>query len=375
MGSNAINLSELSIRDFEIFCLVVDAGGFREASKRLNLAPSQVSRRLQYIEACLGGRVLERTTRTMKLTQLGRKFLAEARQLAHYSDYLSHTLSERERWYEIDTDSLRSRAHALGICFRDQSLVSLAKLIANIELRWLSITGMGGVGKTLTLRLLNAELGSKRAQLVTWCDWSHCADIGSALMYLSARLGVARAAQSSIEDDLCKHLRLRPQLLLLDNLEQLAGAKDAIDRLIERCRHVRVVTTSRTTLGSRYEIEHRLATFAIPPNTTRTLSQVRKYPSFRFFENALSRKMGSEECARQWLAEQGLARCIDAVRYTAGIPLAIELLAGYFAQISLKHGLEMLSSAHLPDELYAVESTRYRRESRHDSVHACFLGS
>lgn len=55
------------------FTTIVDAGSLTAAADRLEVAKSAVSRRLKDLEARLGVQLLQRTTRTMKLTDAGRE--------------------------------------------------------------------------------------------------------------------------------------------------------------------------------------------------------------------------------------------------------------------------------------------------------------
>ena len=53
------------------FAEVVDRGGFAAAGRALGLPKSKLSRRVAELEARLGGRLLQRTTRKLSLTQAG----------------------------------------------------------------------------------------------------------------------------------------------------------------------------------------------------------------------------------------------------------------------------------------------------------------
>lgn len=56
------------------FLAVVDTGSFTAAAKRLGLAKSNVSRRVARLEDSLGARLLERTTRRQRLTEVGETY-------------------------------------------------------------------------------------------------------------------------------------------------------------------------------------------------------------------------------------------------------------------------------------------------------------
>jgi DNA-binding transcriptional LysR family regulator len=53
------------------FVLVAELGSFARAADRLNLSAAAVSRHIQHLEETLGERLLQRTTRTVRLTETG----------------------------------------------------------------------------------------------------------------------------------------------------------------------------------------------------------------------------------------------------------------------------------------------------------------
>ena len=63
-----------SLGDIEIFAEVVGAGSMTAAARRLGLAVTVVSKRIQRLEAKLGTRLLERSTRRLVLTEAGEGF-------------------------------------------------------------------------------------------------------------------------------------------------------------------------------------------------------------------------------------------------------------------------------------------------------------
>lgn len=61
------------LNEMAVFSQVVESGGFSAAARVLGLNTSAVSRHVARLESHLGGRLLQRTTRSLALTELGRQ--------------------------------------------------------------------------------------------------------------------------------------------------------------------------------------------------------------------------------------------------------------------------------------------------------------
>lgn len=68
-----------TLRALQVFVAVADAGSFAAAARALNLAPAVVTRQVAELEAHLGARLIQRTTRRMVLTDVGAQYLARVR--------------------------------------------------------------------------------------------------------------------------------------------------------------------------------------------------------------------------------------------------------------------------------------------------------
>nr|WP_291059388.1 LysR family transcriptional regulator [Hyphomonas sp.] len=82
---------ERSIMDryhaMQVLVRIADTGGFAEAARQLHLSPPAVSRAVASLEALIGARLLTRTTRSVKLTEAGVRYVADCRRiLADISD-------------------------------------------------------------------------------------------------------------------------------------------------------------------------------------------------------------------------------------------------------------------------------------------------
>jgi DNA-binding transcriptional LysR family regulator len=71
----------LDILGLEAFLAIADQGRFHKAARQLHITQTALTRRLQNFEERLGVRLVERTTRSVELTHIGRAFLPQARRL------------------------------------------------------------------------------------------------------------------------------------------------------------------------------------------------------------------------------------------------------------------------------------------------------
>jgi DNA-binding transcriptional LysR family regulator len=76
-----------------IFAKVVEANSFSEAARRLSMPTSTVSRRIAELEGELDVRLLERSTRSLRLTDVGSEVLEHAQRTAELSDAVDNIVS------------------------------------------------------------------------------------------------------------------------------------------------------------------------------------------------------------------------------------------------------------------------------------------
>jgi DNA-binding transcriptional LysR family regulator len=65
--------------EYRMFVRIIETGSLSATARELRLAPAQVSRRLAHLESRLGARLIERTTRRIALTDVGRQFFESVR--------------------------------------------------------------------------------------------------------------------------------------------------------------------------------------------------------------------------------------------------------------------------------------------------------
>lgn len=92
----------LDPRQIASFLAVVQSGSFVAAAEALGLSKAAVSRQVAELEAQLGVRLLQRTTRRLSLTEAGQRFRERAGELV-------------DAWAELETDTAQSAGQATGL--------------------------------------------------------------------------------------------------------------------------------------------------------------------------------------------------------------------------------------------------------------------
>ena len=97
----------MELRHLRYFRAVAELGSFSAAARRLHVAQSSVSEQVADLEEELGGKLLDRTGRQVRLTAMGTVFLDEAQK----------TLEAAERAVEVTRSSMRGESGTLRIGF------------------------------------------------------------------------------------------------------------------------------------------------------------------------------------------------------------------------------------------------------------------
>lgn len=86
-------MEDLNLAQVRAFVTVVDSGGFTSAATQLGRTQSAISAKIRQLEENLGVTLLERTTRSVNLSRMGRSFLVKARDLLEQAEHLRSDLA------------------------------------------------------------------------------------------------------------------------------------------------------------------------------------------------------------------------------------------------------------------------------------------
>ncbi|WP_062520288.1 ATP-binding protein [Demequina silvatica] len=222
---------------------------------------------------------------------------------------------------------------------RESESAELRALVSDGHHRLVTLTGPGGIGKTrLALDVLASETPRFPGGAVA-VDLAPVRQAVHALPRIAAALGRPDLVDEDPLGELARHLSGAPVLLVLDNLEQVAGIAAVLADLVARCRGLVVVATSRAALRIRVEFEYAVPPLALP--ATASVDAVASAPAVRLLvDRAGAAGRGLPRSIEDAAALAAIARRLD------GIPLALELAAA---------GLRLLSPAALSGMLGRVE--------------------
>jgi DNA-binding transcriptional LysR family regulator len=69
------------VHAMRVFVRIADTGGFAEAARQLHMSPPAVTRAVAALEDIIGARLLTRTTRAVKLTEVGARYVEDCRRI------------------------------------------------------------------------------------------------------------------------------------------------------------------------------------------------------------------------------------------------------------------------------------------------------
>jgi predicted ATPase/DNA-binding XRE family transcriptional regulator len=207
---------------------------------------------------------------------------------------------------------------------RQRELTEITELLlGGSEVRLLTLTGVGGVGKTRLAVEVAREVEDHFSDGAAFVSLASLPDPSLVATVVLRSLGLREAEDRTPSETLRYHLRAKRLLLVLDNFEHLLEAAVEVAGLLEGCPGLVVLATSRAPLRVRGEQEYPVPPLALPSSTRNLAGEdVLKAPSSRLFLER-ARAVSPEFEITQENAGDVAAICWRL----AGLPLALELAA------------------------------------------------
>jgi len=221
-------------------------------------------------------------------------------------------------------DATRLPARAAGLIGRGTELAQIRELLGSGSVRLLTLIGPGGTGKTTLAIRVADDLSSSFLDGVGFVDVSGARDTTALLVAIARAVGLGEVVDRPLDVELADWLRDRRMLLVLDNLEQVAGSAGAVADLLRECPGLTVLATSRQALHLRAERVYPVQPLSLPSVAARnpTARQVADCEAVQLFVDRARAVRPDFE-----LTDENAPAIAEICRRLDGLPLAIELAA------------------------------------------------
>lgn len=276
-----------------------------------------------------------------------RGLLPERTELHDLGEHRLADLAEPERVCQVVAPGLPQRfppLRSLDSCWsnlprqltpligRDDVLAEIEPLIREHPL--VTLVGTGGVGKTRVALQAGADLLEVSGDGVWVVELAPTSDPALVASAIAVSLGLREQPDHSVLETLVRYLKDKRLLLILDNCEHVIDEVAKIaEAIMQQCRGVRLLATSREPLRIGGECVYRLRSLAFPAHGDTLAAD----DALRYGAVALFAQRAAASDAKFQLTDESAPIVAEICGRLDGIALAIELAAARVKVLAPRH--------------------------------------
>lgn len=231
---------------------------------------------------------------------------------------------------------------------RENEIRAIKEQLSSAKVRLLTLSGVGGVGKTRLALHVAADMVDDFEHGVFFVPLAALSDPELVLPTIAKVFDVREAADRSLQQQLNDYLREKHLLLVLDNFEQVIDAASRVTAVLAAAPRLKVLVTSREVLRLSGETDYPVPPLSLPdPRQLPPLHHFTRYEAVALFiERALAAKPAFA------VTDENAAAIAELCQRLDGLPLAIELAAAHTRVLTpqrmlveLSHRLDFLTGA------------------------------
>ncbi len=230
-----------------------------------------------------------------------------------------------------------------GFVGREREAAATKELLLRQDVRLVTVTGPGGIGKTRLAVEVASGLGEWFPGGIYFIPLSPLSDPSLIASVIVQTLGIREAGGQSPLELLKKNFQdsfCLPMLFLMDNFEHLVEAAPSVAELLAMGPHLKILVTSRSALHVYGEHEFPVPPLALPDSrSASSVELLSQYPAVALFiQRAVAAKPDFE------LNRENAPAVTEICARLDGLPLAIELAAARIKVLSPSSMLTRLAS-------------------------------
>lgn len=234
---------------------------------------------------------------------------------------------------------------------REHDEASIIHLLETPSIRLITLTGVGGVGKTRLARRIARTVRDDFAGGVHFVRLDEVRDVSLVAPSIAESLQIPQTGGDSLLQRLAGSIAERRILLVLDNFEHVSAAASPLVELLEACEGLKILVTSRSPLHLRGEQEYEVQPLALPEDRRLPAAALARFPAVSLFV-----QRGQAVRSDFELTEENAEAVHALCRWLGGLPLAIELAAAHIKILPPKALLARLQGAEPGGSLHVLGS-------------------